>query len=214
MNAYISTDLNMVKALDPDRHALALKMEAFLNKGGTIEVLQGPSFVPPPVRHEPPPRAKVVIDTTPKPPTAAAVRQRTKRQQERAERSAERAKERYALVEHTRKLAESMTYAQAMEATGKSRKVLTAIALEGGFSFQTAAQIGYQNLRAHQADDAQDAKDCERIKAFLEVGLSRTQAMNQMGIRFARFNRLLVKGNIDYPKRKAGPHPALFAKQQ
>jgi hypothetical protein len=156
----------------------------------------------------------VVIDTTPKPPTAAAVRQKTKRQLERAERAVEREKERYDLVEHTRKLAETMTYAQAMEATGKSRKVLTAIALEGGFSFQTAAQIGYQNLRAHQADDAQDAKDCERIKAFLEVGLSRTQAMNQMGIRFARFNRLLVKGNIDYPKRRAGPHPAFFAKQQ
>jgi hypothetical protein len=214
MSAYISTDLNMVKALDPDRHALALKMEAFLNKGGTIEVLQGPSFVPPPVRHEPPPRPKVVIDTTPKPPTAAAIRQKTRRQKERAEREVERAKERYDLVDRTRKLAETMTYAQAMEATGKSRKVLTAIALEGGFSFQTAAQIGYQNLRAHQADDAQDAKDCERIKAFLEVGLSRTQAMNQMGIRFARFNRLLVKGNIDYPKRKAGPHPAFFAKQQ
>lgn len=37
MNAYISTDLNMVKALDPDRHALALKMEEFANHGGVIQ---------------------------------------------------------------------------------------------------------------------------------------------------------------------------------
>ena len=37
MNAYISTDLNMVKALDPDRHALALKMEEFLSRDGVIQ---------------------------------------------------------------------------------------------------------------------------------------------------------------------------------
>lgn len=214
MSAYISTDLNMVKALDPDRHALALQMEAFLSKGGTIEVLQGPSFIPPPVRHEPPPRPKVVIDTTPKRPTAAAVRQKTRRQKERAERAVERAKERHDLVEHTRKLAETMTYAQAMEATGKSRKVLTAIALEGGFSFQTAAQIGYQNLRPHVVDEALDAKTAERIKAFKELGLTRNQAREKAGITFPVFIRVLDKFAIDYPKRKAGPHPAFFAKQQ
>lgn len=37
MNAYISNDLNMVKALDPDRHALALKMEEFLSRDGVIQ---------------------------------------------------------------------------------------------------------------------------------------------------------------------------------
>jgi hypothetical protein len=37
MNAYISTDLNMVKALDPDRHALALKMEEFESHGGVVQ---------------------------------------------------------------------------------------------------------------------------------------------------------------------------------
>ncbi|MEO8644551.1 hypothetical protein [Pseudomonas sp.] len=37
MSAYISTELNMVKALDPDRHALALKMEEFLSRDGVIQ---------------------------------------------------------------------------------------------------------------------------------------------------------------------------------
>ena len=212
MNAYISSDLNMVKELDPFRNELALLQAEWIGKGGTIEVLAGPSFKPAPVRYEPPPRPKMVIDDTPKPPTAAAIRQKTRRQQERAERAAERAVERNKLVQSVRKLALTMTYAEAMERTGMSRKVLSAIALEGGFTFQTAAHIGYQNLRAHQIDDAQDAKDCERIKAFIEIGLSRTQAMNQMGIRFPRFNRLLDKFNIYYPKRKAGPHPAFFPK--
>lgn len=37
MNAYISTDLNMVKELDPQRHELALKMEEFLSHGGVVQ---------------------------------------------------------------------------------------------------------------------------------------------------------------------------------
>jgi hypothetical protein len=214
MSAYISTDLNMVKALDQERHRIELAREEYLSRGKVIEVLEGPTMKPPPARHEPPPRPKVVIDTTPKPPTAAAVRQKTRRQKERAERAVERAKERYDLVEHTRKLAETMTYAQAMEATGKSRKVLTAIALEGGFSFQTAAQIGYQNLKPHVVDEAQDAKIAERIKAFKELGLTRNQAREKAGITYPVFMRILDKFDIDYPKRRAGPHPAFFAKQQ
>lgn len=219
MNAYISNDLNMVKALDPDRHALALQMEAFLNKGGTIEVLQGPSFVPPPVRHEPPPTKKAKPEPVkpaepPKPITAAAARQKTKRQKERDERAIAKAAAREQLIERARKLAETMNYSQAMEATGLSRKMLFTLGKEGGFSFQTSAHIGLQNLQSKTIDEDQDAKDCERIKAFAEIGLSRTQAMLQMGMRFERFNRLLTKFEIPYPKRRAGPHPTFFAKQQ
>lgn len=219
MNAYISNDLNMVKELDPQRHELALKMEEFLKKGGTIAVLAGPSFEPPPKRYEPPPRKKVMppkakVMAEPKPVTAAAARQKTKRQKERDERAAAKAAERAQRIERARKLAETMNYAQAAEASGLSRKLLATLAKEGGFSFQPSGYIGLQNLRSNTIDDAQDAKDCERIKAFLEIGLSRTQAMNQIGIRFHRFNRLLEKGAIDYPKRRAGPHPAFFAKPQ
>jgi len=213
MNAYISNDLNMVKALDPDRHALALKMEAFLSKGGTIEVLQGPSFIPPPVRHEPPPRVVVIKDTTPKPPTAAAIRQKTRRQLERDERANAKAVIRAQQTDRARKLAATMTYAQAHEATGISRKLLATLAKEGGFSFQPASHIGLQNLRPTMTDDARDEEDAERIKALAKEGLSRTRAMSQIGMNFTRFNRLLAKFNIDYPKRRAGPHPAFFAKQ-
>ncbi|WP_213941229.1 hypothetical protein [Pseudomonas sp. dw_612] len=214
MNAYISNDLNMVKALDPERHRIALAREEFLKKGGTIEVLQGPSFIPHPVRHEPLPRVVVVKDTTPKPPTAAAIRQKTKRQRERDERAIERAVEREQQTERARKLAETMTYAQAQEATGLSRKLLTTLAKEGVFRFQNAAYRGLRNLVPVTIDAAQDEKDAERIKSLAEEGLSRTQAMNQIGMCFNRFNRLLTQFNIDYPKRRKGPHPAFFAKQQ
>jgi hypothetical protein len=204
----------MIQMLDPQRHELALLQEAFLNKGGTIEVLQGPSFVPPPVRHEPPPSVKVVkAAPEPKPVTPAAIRQKTKRQKERDERLIAKAAERERLIVRTREMAETMTYAEAAEASGLSRKLLNTLANEGGFGFKPSAHVGLQNLRSKTIDEAQDAKDCERIKAFAEIGLSRTQAMNQMGIRFERFNRLLIKFEIFYPKLRKGPHPAFFAEQ-
>ena len=213
MNAYISSDLNMVKELDPKRHELALLQEDWLEKGGTIEVLAGPSFKPAPVRYEPPPKPKVVVDQTPKPPTAAAIRQKTRRQQERAERSAERAKERADLVDRIRNLAKTMNYSQTMAVTGMSRKALYVIAAEGEFSFQPAAYVGLQNLRRATVDEEKDTKDAERIKAFKEIGLTRNQAMEKAGISFTAFTRILAKFEIDYPKTgRGGPRPAFFPK--
>lgn len=214
MNAYISNDLNMVKALDPDRHALALQMEAFLSKGGTIEVLQGPSFVPPPVRHEPPPTKKA----KPAPVKAAeAMPQPTKmtlREIEREERAAIAAQARVELIERVKKLAETMSYAQVMDRTGLSRKILYTMAKDHGFSFQPAGYRNGWSANRGVIDEALDAKLAERIKSFLEIGLSRNQAQGQCGITFKTFVRILNKFNIDYPKRRAGPHPAFFAKQQ
>lgn len=212
MNAYISNDLNMVKALDPDRHALALQMEAFLNKGGTIEVLQGPSFVPPPVRHEPPPTKKV----KPAPVKAAeAMPQPTKmtlREIEREERAAIAAKARVELIEQVKKLAETMSYAQVMDRTGLSRKILYTMAKDHAFSFQPAGYRNGWSANRGVIDEALDAKLAERINSFLEIGLSRNQAQGQCGITFKTFVRILDKFSIDYPKRIKGPDPAFSPK--
>jgi hypothetical protein len=215
MNAYISNDLNMVKELDPQRHELALKMEEFLSHGGTIEVLRGPSFEPPPTRNEPPPRkrspikAKVVNEPAPR-----KVDKLAQRELEREERAVARARERVALVDRIRKLAETMTYAQAVESTGICLRSLQKIAVDAGFRFQPAAHNNSQNLKRYVLDEAKDAKDAERIKAFMEIGLSRNQAMVKLGVSFKTFARLLDKFSIDYPKRKAGPHPAFFPKNK
>ncbi|PVZ56522.1 hypothetical protein C9422_18540 [Pseudomonas sp. B1(2018)] len=214
MNAYVSTELSMIQMLDPQRHELALLQEAFLNKGGTIEVLQGPSFRPPPIRHESPPQKK-----TAKPksgPEAAApvwLDKMAQRDIEREERAKERAKERVELVDRIRKLAETMCYAQAILRTGMSRRSLQKIAVDGGFTFQPVISKGRANLKVKTIDEAKDAKDAERIRAFMEIGLSRNQAMTQVGLSFKTFARILAKFDIDYPKRRAGPHPAFFAKQ-
>lgn len=211
MNTYISNDLNMVKALDPDRHALAMKMEEFLNKGGAIEVLQGPSFVPPPARFEPPPAVKVAKPVTkPAATDTPYMTKITRRDMEREERIAQRAMEKADHIERISKLAKTMTYAQAIEQTGIPRRSLQRLAVEGGFQFLPATNSG--NTRKARITDEQAAKYAERINAFKEIGLSRNQAAIKLGVTFRTFNMLLTKFNIDYPKATRGPHPAFFAK--
>lgn len=211
MNAYISTDLNMVKELDPQRHELALQMEAYLGKGGTIEVLEGPSFKPPPVRHEPPPSIKAKPAEA-KPEVVTQLTKMTMRELEREERAAIAVKARAELVEQVKTLAKTMSYAQVMDRTGLSRKILYTMAKAHGFSFQPAGYRNGWSANRGVADEAHDAKLAERIKTFLEIGLSRNQAQGQCGITFKTFVRILDKFSIDYPKRRAGPHPAFFAK--
>lgn len=214
MGAYISNDLNMVKELDPQRHELALLQEAYLSKGGTIEVLQGPSFIPPPMRHEPPKRKKAKPKPTPNPVTTPYIDKITQRDMDREERVAQRAKDKAERIEYIRKLAETMTYAQAVLRTGMPLRTLQKIAVDGGFKFQPAANNGRGNLKPKVIDEDRDIKYAERIKAFMEVGLSRNQAMGQLGVTFKTFNRILTKFEIDYPKRRAGPHPAFFPKNK
>lgn len=211
MNAYVSTELSMIQMLDPQRHELALLQEAFLNKGGTIEVLQGPSFVPPPVRHEPPPTRKAK-PVSREPEKQNWLDKMAMRDIEREERATQRAKERIELIEQIRILAQTMTYAQAVLRLGMSRRNLQKIAVENDFKFQPAVSNSRRpNLRG-AASEAKHAKDAERIKAFKEIGLSRNQAMLQLGVTFKTFNMLLSKFDIDYPKATKGPHPAFFPK--
>lgn len=213
MSAYISNDLNMVKELDPQRHELALLQEAYLGKGGTIEVLEGPSFKPPPERHEPP-RKKAQAKPAPKPATTPYIDKITQRDIDREERVAQRAKDKAERVEYICKLAETMTYAQATLHTGLPLRSLQRIAVEGGFKFQPAINNGYNNLKPKRMTEEEDAKYAERIKACKESGISRNQAIQQVRIGFKTFARILEKFEIDYPKHRAGPHPAFFPKNK
>lgn len=203
MNAYISNDLNMVKELDPMRHELALLQADWLEKGGTIEVLAGPSFQPPPKRHEPPPRKKI---SKPEPVAKPMHMDKiTQREIEREERAKQRVKEKAEKIAHIRKLAETMTYAEATLYTGIPVRRLMRIAVEGGFKFRPAVVSGHSNLRPAAVNEAEDAKNAERIKAFKELGLTRNQARERAGITHRCFVRLLEKFNIEYPRAFVRP---------
>lgn len=211
MNAYISSDLNMVRELDPKRHELALLQAQWLEKGGTIEVLAGPSFKPAPVRYEPPPTPKAARPVHKPAATDTQYMDKiTQRDIEREERVAQRAKEKAERIERIRKLSETMTYAQAVDQTGLTKRQLQRLAIENGFYFQ-GAENG-KNPRKARLTDEQAAKYAERLKSFKEVGLTRNQAMSQLGVTFKTFNSLLDRFGIDYPKATKGPHPAFFPK--
>jgi hypothetical protein len=205
----ISTELSMIQMLDPQRHELSLLQEAFLSKGGTIAVLPSPSFAPPPPRHEPPPR-KVKPKAKVQPETSVWLDKMAQRDIEREERAEQRAKDRVELIQRVRTLAETMTYAQAILRLGMSRRSLQKIAAENGFTFQPAIN----NRRPRRPSEADDIKRAERIRAFKEIGLSRYQAMSQLGVTFKTFNYLLDKFGIDYPKVRKGPEPACFDKKK
>jgi len=195
MGAYVSTELNMVKENAARSYEIAMLERDFLRKGGVIEVLQGPSFVPPPARHEPPPRRKAAKPLTPKAVAEPEkVTKMTLREIEREERAEIAERARAELVEQVKKLAETMNYSQAILRTGLSRKTLFSMAKEHGFKFQPA---GYTRGGVDGANDADLAK---RIKAFMKAGLTRSKAMENSGLTFKPFLRILARFNIDYPK--------------
>lgn len=210
MNAYISSDLNMVRELDPKRHELALLQAQWLEKGGTIAVLAGPSFEPPPKRHEPPPRKKVAQPAQKEPTKQKFVDKLAQRDIEREEQAAIREKIRAERVEQIRKLAETMTYAEAVLRTGIHLRELRRIAQKGGFSFQPSANL--RNKGGNIVDEERDEKDAEMIKEMLARGFTRNQAKESIQASHKKFERLLEKFGINYPKSSRGPQPAFFPK--
>lgn len=165
------------------------------------------------VRYEPPPTMKKPKPVQAKPePKPVFVDKMTLREKERAERQAMATKERAELVESIKALAKTMTYAEVIERTGLSRKKLYLMATRHGFTFKPAEYRNGADKRRGLIDDVHDIKTAERIKAFKEIGLSRTQAVGSIGITYKTFNRILVKFGIDYPKRTKGPAPAFSEK--
>ncbi len=197
----ISHELSMIQLNDPLRAELASHVEAFLSVGGTIQELVPFTYAPPPIRHEPPAKKKAKSASKPKP--TLKVDKLTQRDIDRERRAIERAAAKEAEEEHIRKLAETMTMAQAILRVGMSRRTLIRIAEKGGFKFQPATIA--EKPKSHKIDEAKDTSNAERIRAFKEIGLTRNQAREKIGITYTSFIRLLEKFDIDYPKAFSRP---------
>lgn len=194
-----------------DRQAgLEAAKAAFLNQGGTIEVLDGPSFKPPPPRHEPPPRKKVAKPKKAAPPRNKWIDKMVQRDIEREERVIKREQERAEKLEYVRHLAQTMTYAQAVLRTGIPLRELNRLAAKGGFKFQPAK---VRPSKGGKIDEERDARNAETIRDFKARGFTRNQARESIQSSYKNFDRLLEKFGIDYPKTGKGPQPACFGKQ-
>ncbi|WP_421549165.1 hypothetical protein [Pseudomonas sp. QD4] len=55
-----------------------------------------------------------------------------------------------------------------------------------------------------EVDEATDARLAERIRAFLELGITRRQCCGRLAIGNKAFERIIAAHGIDYPKARQG----------
>lgn len=160
---------------------LEAAQSAFLQSGGQIVVLEGFEYVP----HRPHRDLETI-----KAPREKVAPSRVSLRLER--------------IAQIRKLAETMTYAQASEASGYSRSVLDKAAQEGGFTFKRESMKGRACPGNGKIDPVADKKLAERIVAIRDIGVNRAQAQLHLKISDKKFNRILRDHGIDYPKARPG----------
>jgi len=149
----------------------------FLASGGSIIVLDGFQYVP----HRPHRDIEHVRAVQPKPLGAKA----QKRQEQLAE---------------LRKLAKTMTYAEAMEHTGLAQTTLYRAAMEGCFVFRPDPKRGRGEKNRAYADPEADKALAAKIVELRDAGFNRTQAKSKLEISDRKFCRVIHLFGVDYPK--------------
>jgi hypothetical protein len=150
---------------------------AFLASGGSIIVLDGFQYAP----HRPHRDIEQVRAVQPKPLGMKA----QKRQEQLAE---------------LRKLAKTMTYAEAMAHTGLAQTTLYRAAMEGCFCFRPDPKRGRGEKNRVYADPEADKALAGQIVELRDAGLNRTQAKAKLGISDRKFCRVIHLFGVDYPK--------------
>ncbi|WP_236250271.1 hypothetical protein [Pseudomonas cichorii] len=164
---------------------LSAAMAAFLAQGGTVSNLEG--FV-----HRPRQPAKAYGRSMSI--SSSAKVERVSKGQQKGVRVSDSVKD---LV---KKLAETMTLAQARKETNLSSYVLKRIALECEFAFQEWDPS--QNLVPSSTDPVADALNVVRIKAARDRGLSQKAAIKELSISNTLMKRLISEFSIDYPLQR------------
>jgi hypothetical protein len=172
MGAYISNDLNMVKELDPQRHELALLQEAFLSKGGTIEVL--PFWVD----HE----TQGVSRTMTPNFQSSGVKEETDLQAARI-----------------REMAKTMNQGEICEAEGLRRGVLRGIGKRYNIEFTVGIK---NPIAPNKLTLEAEALMVIRIKDCIAKDINRAQCARALAISTTLLSRLIGDYDIDYPKMK------------
>lgn len=152
---------------------------AFLSSGGQIVVLDGYEYVPPRPHRD----IEKVRAVQPKPISQKA--------QKREEQLAE-----------LRKIAKTMTYAEAMEHTGLSQTTLYRAAMEGCFCFRKDPKRGHGEKNRTYTDPAADKALAEQIAVLRDAGLSRAEAKAKLNISGSKFCRVIHLFGVTYPKAR------------
>jgi DNA invertase Pin-like site-specific DNA recombinase len=190
----ISNHLSLVEALRPKSNELAAQIDQYLAAGGKIEEAEPIGYKPKPITYsnQMPPAPKPFVRRRPPAPPQPLSAQDIRHQ------------ERVKQLERIREMAPTHTQAEVVEALGISRRTLYNIAQAHNLTFKGAARGRLTGKDREQDLEARDAKFAERIRDFLELGITRRQACGRLGIANKTFERIIADHGIDYPKARRG----------
>ena len=190
----ISILQNEVERLRPASNELAAAVEQFLATGGKIEEGPASGYVPKPITY------KTQMPPAPKP----FVRRRVEAAPLPLDREDVREQARLKLVDHMRQLSATHTQTEAAAALGISRRNVYKHATMNDITFKKPERGGANNNYRRDQMGERDAKYAERIRAFLELGITRRQCCGKLAINNKAFERIIAAHGIDYPKARRG----------
>lgn len=190
----ISNHLSMVEQLRPASEDLAAKMQQYLAAGGKIEVAEPIGYTPKPITYS------NQMPPAPKP----FVRRRVGAEALPLDKDDIRTQARLKLVEQIRQLGVTHTQTEVAAALGVSRRLIYNHAARYDITFKAPTRGGARNLVHKVVDKERDAKLAERIRAFMELGISRRQCCGKLAIGSKAFERIIATHGIAYPKARQG----------
>ncbi|WP_421560696.1 hypothetical protein [Pseudomonas sivasensis] len=190
----ISNHLSLVEALRPASDELAAQVEQYLAAGGQIEEAVPIGYKPKPITYS------NQMPPAPKP----FVRRRVEAAPLPLDKDDIRTQARLKLVEQIRQLGVTHTQTEVAAALGVSRRLIYNHAARYDITFKAPTRGGARNLVHNTVDKERDAKYAERIRAFLELGITRRQCCGKLAIGNKAFERIIAAHGIDYPKARQG----------
>ena len=188
----ISNHLSMVEQLRPVSDELAAQVAKYLASGGQIEEAAPIGYKPKPITYS------NQMPPAPKP----FVRRRVEASPLPLDKDDIRTQARLKLVEQIRQLGVTHTQTEVAAALGVSRRLIYNHAARYDITFKAPTRGGARNLVHNTVDKERDAKYAERIRAFMELGISRRQCCGKLAIGNKAFERIIAAHGIDYPKAR------------
>jgi transposase len=190
----ISNHLSLVEALRPASDELAAAVDQYLAAGGKIEVAEPYHYKPKPITYS------NQMPPAPKP----FVRRKVEANPLPLDKTDIRSQDRLELAEQIRQLGITLTQTEVAAELGVSRRLIYNYAARYDITFKPPTRGGARNLVRKEVDEARDAKYAERIRAFLELGITRRQCCGKLAIGNKAFERIITAHDIDYPKARQG----------
>lgn len=190
----ISNHLSLVEALRPASDELAAQVEQYLASGGQIEEAPPYNYKPKPITYSnqmppaPKPFVRRWVEVAPLPLDKDDIRTQA----------------RIKLVEQIRQLGITHTQTEVAAALGVSRRLIYNHASRYDITFKAPTRGGARNLVHNVIDTERDAKFAERIRAFMDLGISRRQCCGKLATGSKAFERIIAAHGIDYPKAQRG----------